>query len=577
MEEKQQKPFTTSQIKEDRPSIPKSIGNDLGGGFIAGSMNGGINKVVFSKEIMAGERHTNFGLQLKVRLLTPKTPAYQNLRMTARAFFVPYSRVWTNAEKFQAQRGGATEDKITELPNFGGFQIPLVYSGETGSTDRQETLLSNTTIWRDSFISAFLPRMGLFETRQENAFDSFRTLPKVNALKVRAIPAIYNDFLRNKEFDPEMPEYKSDTVSQEEFEYYMPKFDGAYPVNGDFYQLRAKRDNSYYTDFRTELQGFEVDYPPEDMSSDASLINWMSKFEQLYDLAVSEANDAQKNYWDIIAEIRGSKVLTEGKVLKLAQKTFNLNYASITQSTYNTATDIPDEYRVMGQQGGYSYTEINLPLYDRMAFIEEGVLIVMLTSSAETVFESGIYRGWMNVEALNRYRPELVDQKHDVLYAIECGTKFRDEETDPYKVKGFKRKFNEIFYMENNCQGDLTTTGYFEQANEDEEMRAYYNPETVVQPNKSYQFFEESENEYYDEANKRYIAKAPWKDYTDLQINENLAVQLPILWNSEVEPSETFIQVKGQNQIDYVGRVFCKADLPVDDKIKSNYRDWGEH
>lgn len=568
MDLNQQKPYTTDQIKKEKPAIPKTLNNEVMG-FIAGSHNGGINKVVLSKEVMAGERHRNLAVKVKIRTLTPKTAAYQNLKYTYRVFFTPYSAIWDGAEAFLAQRGGATEEKITELPNFGGFKIPRI----TGPNSK-ETLLSNTTLWRDSFISAFLPRMGLFEETAANG-NFFDTLPKINALKVRALVKIYNEYLRNKEFDEEMPEYKSDTVTQEEFNYYMPQYDENGPINGEFYQMRAKRENSYYTDFRTELQGFEVEYPPEDMAANESLINWMSKFEQLYAEAKSQAENAQENYRDIIAKIRGSKVLTEGKCLLLAKKTFNLNYATITQSTYNNA-DVPDSYKTMGAQGGYSYTEVTIPLIDNMAYIEDGILTIIATAQASSIFESGIHRSWLNVGALDRYRPDLKEQKHDVLYEIEAGTKKFPAE-NLYQIKGFKRKWNELFSLENNIQGDLTNTGYFEGAlNDDTPIYKY--TETVVQPNDSYQFFEESESYYYDETQEIYITKAPWKDYTDLQINKNLATKLPITWNGDVDPISTYIHVTGQNQIDYVGKVIIGAcDLPIDDDIKNNRTTWGDH
>ena len=88
--------------------------------------------------------------------------------------------------------------------------------------------------------------------------------------------------------------------------------------------------------------------------------------------ARSQAENAQKNDWDIIAEIRGSKKLSEGKVQLIGKTSLNLNYAAITQNAYSSDTNVREDFRVLGQQGAYSFTEVNLPLYAGMEFNEEG-------------------------------------------------------------------------------------------------------------------------------------------------------------------------------------------------------------
>ena len=110
------KPFTTNQIKSTKPNAPRL--ERILVGQIGNSMNAGHNRTIAWKPIMAGERHKEYRLNASFKLLTPITPAYQNLLITFRTYFVPNSRVWKNAEKFTAQKGGASEIKINNVPYF---------------------------------------------------------------------------------------------------------------------------------------------------------------------------------------------------------------------------------------------------------------------------------------------------------------------------------------------------------------------------------------------------------------------------------------------------------------------------
>ena len=78
-------------------------------------------------------------------------------------------------------------------------------------------------MWRDAFISSYLPRVGFMyktETKWPHGIEA--TLPKVSVLPLRGYVAIYNDMLRNKEYESEKVEYKDDTVSNEEWMSYLP-------------------------------------------------------------------------------------------------------------------------------------------------------------------------------------------------------------------------------------------------------------------------------------------------------------------------------------------------------------------
>ena len=560
------KPFTTSQVSNEKPNVARSD-NKLDG-YIANSFNGGHNRTIAWKQVMAGERHKEYVMHLKIRTLTPLTPPYQQLKCTIRSYFVPNSRVWENAEKFTAQKGGSSEIKIKEIPHIGGQDIPYVLSDD----NTQNVNLMNTVYWRNGWISSYIPRMGTMEIG-ENADDNTLafTLPKISALPLRGRIAIYNDFERNKEYDVEIQEFKSDRVSFTEFQSYLPygnieKLEKTY--------MRAKRSNNYYSNYRTEIQGFEEEYPPNDMSSDTSLISW-GVWEHKIAEARSEAENAQKNDWEIISEIRGSKLLSEGKVQLIGERVFNLNYASVTQNAYNSSDQVQsDEFKVLGQQGAYSYTEISLPVYAGIEFKEEGYVHIIATVSAESVFESGIDRLELNVNALDQYRPDLINEKHDVLYKEECDTtQIKAWEEFGYNVLGFKRKFSEYFKLPNIISGDLMNHGYFQEFYQGNDVFVDVGTESI--PKSSYQFFEYARETDFTIEGMVY-GKNTWQDYTDLLINKNLAI-MQRLTTWEGQEGRFFVYVDGDNQIDLVGKCELRADMPIDEAIKNNFTKWGEH
>lgn len=297
-----QKPYTVDQVSNDKPNAPRTM--SVLSGYIGNSMNGGHNKTIAYKQVMAGEKHLAYRLKANFQMLTPLTPTYQNLKMTIRTYFVPNSRVWTNAEKFTAQKGGSAEIKITEVPNLGGKQIPQGI--ETGNGEF--VAVSDTQIWRDSFISSYLPRMGWGNART-SIQQGDGLLPKVSVLPLRGRVAIYNDMERNKEYDAEVQEYKGDTVSENEWNSYLPTDMGKI----SYYTMRAKRENSYFSDYRTEIQGFEEELPS--VNEDNSFITWAA-WESKIAEARSQAENAQANDWEIISKIAEAASLRKARCRK---------------------------------------------------------------------------------------------------------------------------------------------------------------------------------------------------------------------------------------------------------------------
>lgn len=560
-------PATVDQVENKKPAVPTTF--TILSGNIGNSMNGGHDKTIHWKQCMAGEKFKEYRIQLNMQMLTPISPAYQKLRCTVRSFYVPNSRIWTNAEKFTAQKGGSTVDKITTIPNLGGQDIPTLPRYESSSTPAAIKSIMHTTAWRNLFISNYIPRFGPNQENTELTSDKFITkMPAISALPLRGYKAIYNDYLRNKEYEEEVTEYKGDEVTREEWLSYYRKTAGN---NYTYLYGRTKRENSYYTDIRTEMQGFEEESPISDLEDQViNLVTWSSFVNKIAE-SRSQAENAQANDWDIIAKLRGSKKLTQGKVQLIGQKTFDLNYSAITQTSYNNAEGIRPEYQVMGKQGAYSYTNIDIPVFAGYETQEEGYIHVIATVTCESVFESAIDRLEMNINWDDQYRPDLEKDKLDVMYEAENG--YMSVIQNPNSAIGFKRRFNEYFKLANVIAGDATNRYYSEIKSNTSNIEEYTDERVITQ--NTYQFYETSRFEE-GPSEGGYIAdfgtnKKIWLDYTDFLINKNQAIENEI---TQIMLDDYLI--KGNNQIFFFGKAYALVSLPISQDIQDNYTTWGE-
>ena len=573
----EQTPATKNQIKSIKGELPRS--KNLLEGYIANSMNGGILKPIAYKKVMAGEKIYEYSIKGIIRMLVPKTPVAQKLKITFNTFFVPNSRVWKNAEAYTSQKGGSSETKISEIPNFGGYELPAINANGPVSGENLGIPITDTDFYRDCWISSYIPRIstGLKLSGTNNTI-----LPKISALPARGFRAIYNDFLRNKEYDEKLYEYDEDNaIETNELNDYLPFININSPIETSNYMKlqarmpRGKRQDSYYTDYRTDIAGFTDNATLQELQDLTTLNEWSKKIAE----ARSEAENAQLNDWDVIAKIRGSKPLTEGKVIQLGSKTIGLNYNAVTQTAYNVNSAISEEYQQLGIQGAYSYTEFDLPMFTYKEFKEEGYLHIIAQVSADSVFETGIDRNLINVTPFDEYRPDLKDVKQDVLYSIEKGTCDGNLTSQKIaEVTGYKRKYSEYFKLPDNIAGDLTTNPYNKVSIDDlvSTDGATKTTETNYITQNTFQFFEKSDRlDIIDTGENPPVAnKNIWQDYTDLLINKNQAIKNEI--TEFKDTNKKYLWVRGQNQVFMIGISSCITDQPIDENIKNNFTKWGE-
>lgn len=570
-----QTPATVNQISQEKPSIERTFATLEG--TLGGSFNAGHHRTVAWFRLMPGQRVKEYKHNLKIKLLTPLSPAYQPLYCVADSFFVPDKRVYGESEEFVAQNGGTSKIKITKKPTLQGKKIPFI----TG-VQNEEWSLTETTAWRDTFISSYIPRVGYHEPYDRQAAEEWGglTMPDYDATLLRGKIAIWNDYRRNKQYEPERQEFKGQEVSQVEWESYLPTDADKFRENS----MRARRNNSYYMDYRLDAQGFETSLTDalNEQPDNKSLISWAS-VEAMVAEVRAQSENAEKNTWEVLHELYGTaRKLSEGKTQHIGHYVFPLNYASVTQNAYSVGSQTEPKYQVMGQQGAYSYTEIEIPCFAGYEAIEGGWVHVELTVSAATVFERAFERTAMNVKWDDEFRPDLKNQKYDTLNYLEVETAIGRNGLigGDTQVIGFKRKWSEYFKLPSIVFGDMTTAD-IEQTEYDDKNNnnIKYSDEQIITQS-THQFYEENAlgigTYQIPGSGEDIIWKKYYMDYSDLLVNKNQAILNEISLVETGQGWEEFI-VKGQNQIFYEGTHTLITDLPMPEDIKNNFTKWGEH
>lgn len=564
-------PATENQIELTRPKVGRSF--NLLTGHIEGSMNAGHKRIIAYQEVMAGSKIAVSGANLLIQMLTPKTPAFQKLKAVVEVVNVPFKRVWDKYEDFAAQKGGASENKPQVMPNFAGKYFPVIEYPIENSQENYLISKQETTDWRDNIFSCIIPRVGAGETIDSRiGTDPYTAAPNMTALYCRAHVATWNDIFRNKEYDTERTEYiTSDTVSDEEWESYTAANSES---ETDYYFCRTRKDNSYYSNYRAELQGFDSQAPDIIQGDeDEQLINFSEWLHQSAE-AMAQASNAQKNAWDVYTSLRGAKKLTEGRVQLLARKTFPISYSTVTQNAYNNNPEIEESFRVLGKQGAFSFTNIDLAWLNGIETKEDGVLLVYMTITADTIYESAVDRTLLNINWKDRYRPDLAKEKNDILMKIETGTPYAlDNANDEYEALGFKRRYSEYFKLPCCINGSIMNRGYFQSNPGDVNTVMNLNR---LESQHTFQFNEFSATKAQFGTNfsegRSIINKKHWLDYSDLMVNKNLAIPQETYGNDEGE-----IVLMGQHQIFYAGETYCIVDMPIEEDAKTNFVKFGEY
>ena len=547
----------TNQVMNVTGKKPIAIKNELQG-KIETSFNAATIKPIAWKPIMAGEKIEKYSLSGTIRMLTPFVPNMDALSLSIECYFVPHSRVWANAEKFTAAaaRNGIDIKSNVQIP----MTNPVIGYNDRGSGQSPRYIpKTDTTTWRDCPTSTYYPRLGSgFRPTVSGTFAWTKT--KCSVLPLRAFFALYNDIWRHKELDTELIEYKVDTVSTAERQRYFPDTS----LNNFRFCPRSRKKNNYYTNYRIAKEAPMVASGGGQMEIAQVSLTTHAEWQKRVAEARAEAINAQKTDWEIIAELRGSQVALEGKCQKIGHTEVGINFQQIASTTYGTDATIAPSQQALGQTGAYSYTTFNVDCCAYQQFKEEGTLHIVARANFNTFYMNGmsIFLTKENIDDF--YRPELCELKDDTLKLHEMSTTYADgTPSDPVEDIGWKRKYSEYFKLPDCVNGDLTSGGWYDTHNNNAPIlsKDYWTggENTVKAPDPALNL----------------LLKQRHLDYSDLIVNRNLAVKQPIT-NANTDAYNGNAIVSGENQFFMDAIATCITTMPIDERIKTDFKNVGE-
>ena len=153
-------------------------------------------------------------------------------------------------------------------------------------------MTTDTTAWRDSIAGSYFPRIKSTETPSQ-----IDTATEVSIIPCRGYIAIYNDYERNKELDPEVIEFNTDNVSMDETTYYAPKlqptiFDNI-SANNCSLKYRGKKRNNYYTNYRINLVGDKTTQYPDTTNANTQTLQSHTEWQKTIAEMRQNAENAQ--------------------------------------------------------------------------------------------------------------------------------------------------------------------------------------------------------------------------------------------------------------------------------------------
>lgn len=352
------------------------------------SMQGGLLYPIGYKEVLAGEYIRELNITALTRMLTPLVPTFDKIYMKIDAWWVPHSRVWKDADKFLAGKN-SLDNRNLDLGIMPSTQIEYEY----------------TT--KKPFMYTLAHRYGVpFKC---GSVDNI----KVNTLLFRGYRAIVNDYVINKDYEMPKTEWNTTTVTTAE----------AYAVNGYILDGGVPRPNAYILEEAPARKGYLTNIK----SQIAKSMDWMNDFQDYYLIskhldwqtkyndAKQRQDNANKNDWDIIAEMGGTEPIKYKQVEHLGAIEYQLNYQQITQST----PEINEDSTPLGTTGAFSYTAGKGILFNHKEFKEHGFIHITANIQINKAYEASVPKELLKTRLEDIYRAGMADKEIQLLYANE--------------------------------------------------------------------------------------------------------------------------------------------------------------
>ena len=512
-----EKQIINNNLDEQVKSTNIKTTEELEPGICATTLSGGLEVPIMYKEILAGEYIESWKIDQITRLITPTVPTLDRLYMIVKAFFVPYTRVWKDAEKFIAGKASADLGTGTQLT------IPTA-SFTMGGTSQGGNLIN------------FAKRYSLAHRYGGQAISNLgQTSTVINLLPLRGYRAIYNDFIRNKEYETAYTEYNETTPTATEISQTNPSSYGSLAAT---YTLAPSQSmKCYLTNIKKNINtasgnGGTTDYMPTSNELKYNHLDWQSRFQNEKQRAIN----AIKNDWDIIAEMGGTQPVTADRVEFLGKLEYELNFQQLSQTTPpGQSGQTP-----LGTTGSFSYTRINGEIFSHKQFLQGGFIHVLATVQTPKRYEKSIPKELIKTNVNELYRPGLAKKEVQTLKVAEIINNGGNQNT----AVAYQPAWAEYKRMPNICTGDMQSDQFTQPASSDRLASASQwhsfipgtQPITTISNNYFNNYAEvnriiarNNTYEFYDGANSTFpiFIQEPI-----LQISEHrIKTKLPIEWN----------------------------------------------
>lgn len=345
-------------------------------------------------EILAGDTIENYNIDTITRILTPFVPTFDKVMIRISAYFVPLTRIWASAEKVLADKAS-----IGNTLNGASKSLPsMIYP-------RNNTLYNQ---FRDTLVA----RYGLANQAQGTT--------TINPFLMRGYRAITNDYIINKEYEAKYTEWNNDTVTTPEYNSLLAYDlnDGTY-INRDAYIVtEAPTTRNYLTNIKLNIDDNTTSNntgATGGQGTQSKHLDWQTKFMK----AKQDIANANKNDWDIIADMGGTEPVEADRTQFLGEVEYEMNYQQITQSAPEIDGSAP-----LGTTGSFSYTRAQGELFSYKEFKQHGHVHVLVSVFLDKGFEEATPKELLKINNDDIFRPSLAKKEVQFLYRAEVANVF---------------------------------------------------------------------------------------------------------------------------------------------------------
>lgn len=422
------KQIQNDNLEQEVTNSNQKTSRELEPGISVLTMDGGKLYPIMFKEILAGETIESYDLNMITRILTPLVPSFDRMYITAKAFFVPHTRVMENFEKIMADKLAANWSGTRELP-----------------------IMTMTPQYKEkiTFRDTLAARYG-----DQNKSSS----TTINMLLLRGYRAIVNDYIINKEYETPKVEWKNQipVLAEREAMYsYNSTTNAPYPNN--YIIEAAQTRKGYLTNIKKNIENLtepDLDTTTEDGSNGTTLawnrktphLDWQTRFMQ----EKQNIANANKTDWEIIADMGGTEPVKADRVEFLGEIDYEMNYQQITQSAPQIDNSSP-----LGTTGAFSFTKATGNLFKYKKFKQHGFVHVLVSVTIDKNYIAGTPKELIKQTIDDIYRPAAAKKEAQLLLQKEVVNNISSVD---FRTVAFQPAWAEYKRMPKLVSGDMRET-----------------------------------------------------------------------------------------------------------------------